>query len=59
MSKPKPKSVGYIAANKTTGKVTVMIENPPGTKNYAQADLNDVLEVVTGRKANTALYKRR
>jgi len=50
------KPAGYIAANKTTGKVTVMLETPPGTKNYAQADLQDVLEVVTGRRANVALY---
>jgi len=59
MSGRPPRSAGYIAANKSTGKVIVMIEVPPGSKVYVQAQIHDVLEVVTGRRANTPLYWRR
>lgn len=54
----KRKVAGYIAASKSRGKVTVMIEYPIGHKNYVEADLSDVLEVVTGKRAYATLYWR-
>jgi hypothetical protein len=50
-------AVGYVAANKETGKFKVMME-VDGQKHYAEANLSDVLEVATGRRANVALWKR-
>lgn len=51
--------VGYLAASKDKGTVTVMVESPPGTKNYYTADLNEALNVLTGRQAYARLYERR
>ena len=48
----KKRVAGYIASNKSIGKVTVMIEVPRGTKNYVEADISDVLEVLSGRRAH-------
>ena len=49
------REVGYIAAKRQYGKVVICINEPDG-KRYFSADLNEVLEALTGRRAWARLY---
>ena len=49
--------VGYIAANNHSGRVVICV-NISGQKLYFEADLNDVLEVLTSRRAWAHIYQR-
>lgn len=48
--------VGYLAAKKNSNRVVIMI-NEGELKKYFHADLNEALEVLTGRRANCKIYK--
>ena len=48
---------GYLAANRTSGRVIICV-NISGQKLYFEAPLDDALEVLTGRRAWTHIYKR-
>jgi len=52
------RGTGYIAKSKTGNTVVIMIGRPDGTKEYYIADLNEALEVLTGKRAYTRVLKR-
>jgi hypothetical protein len=50
---------GYLAAKKDKGIVVICISHPESpSKRYLIADLNETLEVLTGRVAFTKLRER-
>ena len=48
--------VGYLAAKKDRNKVVIMV-NEGELKEYFHANLDEVLEVVAGRRAYCKVYK--
>ena len=48
--------VGYLAVKKDRNRLIIMI-NEGEIKKYFHADLNEALEVITGRRANCKIYK--
>ena len=56
MRRSKRKVVGYMACRADKGRVVICVELEPGSKRYLEADLAEVLEVLTGRQAWTRIY---
>ena len=64
MSQPVPREkswipTGYILGDKDKSLVKIMISKVEGSKEYFIADLNEVLEALTGRRRTAKLLRHR
>jgi hypothetical protein len=50
---------GYIARSKSGGNAVIMISTPGGEKAYYVADLNEVLDALTGRASYARILRRK
>ena len=53
------KACGYISLSKNKSSVVIMIATASGEKKYYVSDIQETLDVLTGRLAYAKIYEKR
>lgn len=53
------KACGYISLSKNKSSVVIMIATTSGEKKYYVSDIQETLDVLTGRLAYAKIYEKR